>query len=559
MLSKGSFTNYQYTHANRPHQVSAVTTPAGTRSYSYDANGNLTQVTGPGARTVSWWSFNKPRRMERDGNNHAEYWYGPGGDRAMFRQSARIDGQTVLTLYGSALYERREAGLTVEHTHHVQANGRTVATVKRSGASTTNTTRYLHKDHLGSVVVITGETGTIVESLAYDAWGKRRPASTWQTPAPGVFIAAITLTRGFTMHEHLDQVGLIHMGGRVYDPEIGRFLSPDPFVQFPISTQGFNRYAYVGNNPLSYTDPSGYFLKKLMKVAGIGMNFIPGWTLAGNAFIHGFVSGFLASGGNAQAGMMGMMSAGIAGKIGGIENLDNVRRSALHGITQGAVSAAGGGRFGDGALGAFSGSLLSFIPEAVAGPYGSQEGQIGRMVAAAAVGGTVSRIGGGKFANGAWSAAFVSRFNHDHAGNDLPTFTLDEIVIDAEMASATFDFYELRGLDPSEINSTDLAFAQGLLVEGLEATYQISLIKFTVMRGVGATRLLPQRLRLAAKTIGRTARGAKLLEATLRRADLDSPYIAEPVRVKIIQNFRSEFLTRRHDGVYPAYSLRTGR
>nr|WP_240902323.1 RHS repeat-associated core domain-containing protein [Wenzhouxiangella sp. XN24] len=167
-----------------------------------------------------------------------------------------------MTLYGSALYERREAGLTVEHTHHVQANGRTVATVKRSGASTTNTTRYLHKDHLGSVVVITGETGTIVESLAYDAWGKRRPASTWQTPAPGVFIAAITLTRGFTMHEHLDQVGLIHMGGRVYDPEIGRFLSPDPFVQFPISTQGFNRYAYVGNNPLFYTDPSGYFLKK---------------------------------------------------------------------------------------------------------------------------------------------------------------------------------------------------------------------------------------------------------------------------------------------------------
>ena len=278
--------------------------------------------------------------------------------------------------------------------------------------SPTKTTRYLHKDHLGSVVAITTETGTVVESLAYDAWGKRRPASTWQTPAPGVFIAAITLTRGFTMHEHLDQVGLIHMGGRVYDPELGRFLSPDPFVQFPISTQGFNRYAYVSNNPLSYTDPSGYFLKKLMKAAGIGMNFIPGWTLAGNAFIHGFVSGFLASGGDARAGMMGMLSAGIAGEIG-LKDLNHFDRALAHGITQGAISAAGGGRFGDGALGAFSGSLLSFIPEAVAGPYGSKDGQIGRMVAAAAVGGTVSKIGGGKFANGAWSAAFVSRFNHD--------------------------------------------------------------------------------------------------------------------------------------------------
>ena len=115
-----------------------------------------------------------------------------------------------------------------------------------------------------------------------------------------MFIAAISLTRGFTGHEHLDQVGLIHMGGRVYDPEIGRFLSPDPFVQFPASTQGFNRYAYVSNNPLSYTDPSGYFLKKLMKVAGIGMNFIPGWTLMGNAFIHGFVSGFFGQRGRRQ-------------------------------------------------------------------------------------------------------------------------------------------------------------------------------------------------------------------------------------------------------------------
>ncbi|WP_276611279.1 RHS repeat-associated core domain-containing protein [Thioalkalivibrio sp. XN8] len=226
------------------------------------------------------------------------------------------------------------------------------------------------------------------------------------------------MTRGFTGHEHLDQVGLIHMGGRVYDPELGWFLSPDPFVQFPASTQGFNRYAYVGNNPLSYTDPSGYFLKKLMKVAGIGMNFIPGWTLMNNAFIHGFVSGFLASEGDVKAGMMGMMSAGIAGEIGKINDLSNFSRSALHGITQGAISAAGGGRFGDGALGAFAGSYFSFIPEAVAGPYGSggEWAKIGRMTAAAVVGGTASALGGGKFANGAWSAAFVSRFNHDSSG-----------------------------------------------------------------------------------------------------------------------------------------------
>jgi uncharacterized protein RhaS with RHS repeats len=56
------------------------------------------------------------------------------------------------------------------------------------------------------------------------------------------------------------------VGGRVYDPEIGRFLSPDLFVNFPASSQGFNRYAYVANSTLSYADPSGYFLKKAQKI-----------------------------------------------------------------------------------------------------------------------------------------------------------------------------------------------------------------------------------------------------------------------------------------------------
>lgn len=65
-------------------------------------------------------------------------------------------------------------------------------------------------------------------------------------------------SRGYTSHEHLDEVGLIHMNGRVYDPELARFLSPDLFIQAPTNTQSYNRYSYVMNNPLSFTDPSGY-------------------------------------------------------------------------------------------------------------------------------------------------------------------------------------------------------------------------------------------------------------------------------------------------------------
>jgi RHS repeat-associated protein len=67
-----------------------------------------------------------------------------------------------------------------------------------------------------------------------------------------------TTPRGFTDHEHVDNLGVIHMNGRVYDPVLGRFLSPDPVVQAPYDAQSWNRYSYVRNNPLRYTDPSGF-------------------------------------------------------------------------------------------------------------------------------------------------------------------------------------------------------------------------------------------------------------------------------------------------------------
>ena len=105
------------------------------------------------------------------------------------------------------------------------------------------------------------------------------------------------------------------MGGRVYDPEIGRFLSPDPFVQYPGSAQGMNRYAYVGNNPLSFTDPSGYFrktLRTIVKTAAIvAAAYYTGgaatalWGKAAGAAIGGAVGGYLSTG-TLQGAMFGL-------------------------------------------------------------------------------------------------------------------------------------------------------------------------------------------------------------------------------------------------------------
>ncbi|VVM21531.1 Rhs family protein-like precursor [uncultured Gammaproteobacteria bacterium] len=93
--------------------------------------------------------------------------------------------------------------------------------------------------------------------MAYTAFGERRKGD-WRVSDPLLPIILALTNRGFTGHEHIDEMGLIHMNGRAYDPQIGRFLSADPYIQAPYNTQSYNRYSYVMNNPLKYTDPDGY-------------------------------------------------------------------------------------------------------------------------------------------------------------------------------------------------------------------------------------------------------------------------------------------------------------
>ncbi|VVM22717.1 hypothetical protein BSPWISOXPB_8819 [uncultured Gammaproteobacteria bacterium] len=119
-------------------------------------------------------------------------------------------------------------------------------------------TRYLHYDNLGSIDTITDGQGNIVERMAYTAFGERRKGD-WRVSDPLPPIIPALTNRGFTGHEHIDEMGLIHMNGRVYDPQIGRFLSADPYIQSPYNTQSYNRYSYTINNPLKYTDPTGNF------------------------------------------------------------------------------------------------------------------------------------------------------------------------------------------------------------------------------------------------------------------------------------------------------------
>ena len=206
----------------------------------------------------TWTSYDKPKRIA-DATTASTFDYAP--ERRRTRQVQVQGATTTTTTYVGAVFEQvAKTGEATRRVHYIFAGGERVAVYTSDDAPVVTTRlRYLHTDHLGSVDTVTDETGAVVERLSYDAFGKRRTASgagAW-TEAALAIVGAQT-PRGFTGHEHLDALGLVHMNGRVYDSALGRFVSADPYVQFPESTQGLNRYGYVRNNSLGATDPGGY-------------------------------------------------------------------------------------------------------------------------------------------------------------------------------------------------------------------------------------------------------------------------------------------------------------
>ncbi|WP_437951441.1 RHS repeat-associated core domain-containing protein [Sorangium sp. So ce296] len=121
-----------------------------------------------------------------------------------------------------------------------------MAIVTRGGSGAG--TRYVHVDHLGSVDALTDENGDVIERRSYDPFGQRRNP-VWGERPPASFPSETT--QGFTGHESDDELGLVNMKGRIYDPRIGRFLTTDPIISLPFFGQSWNPYSYVLNNPLA--------------------------------------------------------------------------------------------------------------------------------------------------------------------------------------------------------------------------------------------------------------------------------------------------------------------
>jgi RHS repeat-associated protein len=247
-----------YTYSNvKIHAVTNISNP----------NGTVPTTT----QDIAYTAYHQPATI-MEGIHKVTFTYGPDYERR--KMVVEQNNAVTETRYYFNNYEKIVSGGTTTHLHYITCGAGLVAIVKRVG--TTDTYHYAYTDHLGSLVRMTNPSGSDWEQN-FDAWGRQRNPNDWTYSNLPTLPSWIY--RGYTGHEHLPQFNLINMNGRLYDPLIARMLSVDNNVQAPASTQNYNRYSYVMNNPLKYKDPDGeFFLGALINgIAGAirGDGFFP--------------------------------------------------------------------------------------------------------------------------------------------------------------------------------------------------------------------------------------------------------------------------------------------
>ena len=235
----------------------AVTSLAGDENlgYAYSAAGereHLADAATGRSQQITYNALQRPASIEENGYK-AEFLYDARGERKCM--TLTHDGEELQHKYYLGDRYEADAEKTILYLDG-NAYSAPAACVKVGGKWKIV---YICRDHLGSVTHVTDSAGALLQEMAYDAWGRLRNPSTGTPYAPGSG-PELYLGRGYTGHEHLPQFGLVNMNARLYDPLLGRFLSPDPYVQFPGFTQGLNRYTYALNNPLVYVDETGEWL-----------------------------------------------------------------------------------------------------------------------------------------------------------------------------------------------------------------------------------------------------------------------------------------------------------
>ena len=283
--SSVNVTGYQYGTGSvgqvGPNTLVGATLDGANYAFEYDANGAIVKYDylsgGSGEdKHIAYNGINQPAIITvgssltvANPTARDEIRYNPYGDR-YYKKTSYTDGGSTKTEHafyvGNYELTYYDASHALQWTETTQVGDIQQKITQPDTGSSYETLQVLHRDHLGSIVAITDNTlsgGSVVQRMAFDPFGSRRNTD-WHGDLSGIDLSTLidglpsSTTRGYTGHEMLDRTGFVHMNGRVYDPALGRFLSPDPIVKNPVNSQSWNRFAYVANNPLSATDPTGY-------------------------------------------------------------------------------------------------------------------------------------------------------------------------------------------------------------------------------------------------------------------------------------------------------------
>ncbi|MBV1859871.1 MAG: hypothetical protein KUG77_15775, partial [Nannocystaceae bacterium] len=239
--------------------------PAGVPEY--DDAGRVTYYDGTELEWLADGQVDTMVRQGQFGSSNIDFGYGPEGELLRRTSDSEVlSGATVATFPSASVEVWERMGLGEDLSiRRVKVGGRQVAIVEASGAISYDPDVYSFVDsevifpvvdRLGSTVHASDEDAVCSPDvdLSFDAWGRSGPED-WisSDPSKGALVAG-----GYTGHRGVLDFGLTDMGGRHYDAELRRFLSPDPVMVSPFDTQSFARYAYGRGNPNAYTDPSGY-------------------------------------------------------------------------------------------------------------------------------------------------------------------------------------------------------------------------------------------------------------------------------------------------------------
>ncbi|MGJ7030926.1 FG-GAP-like repeat-containing protein [Niabella hirudinis] len=262
ILQKTDIGNYNY-NSSKPHALESLSAinPSGA-----DPN----SIIGTQSHIITYTPFLKTATVTENGY---QLTYSYGSDQQRLTSEFKYNGATIESKsYWGNVEGLVKNGNTYE-IYYIQAgNGLNNIIVKQNGAINIY---YTYTDQLGSIVAVSDENGTLVAEQNFDAWGRKRNPVDWTyNSVPSV---PAWLYRGFTGHEHIVELRLINMNGRMYDPMTGMMMSPDNYVANPWSPGGYNRYNYGNGNPFKFTDPSGeivWFVPLIYAAVNVAVDLI---------------------------------------------------------------------------------------------------------------------------------------------------------------------------------------------------------------------------------------------------------------------------------------------